>query len=301
VHSRRLDDELEALDDRWDGIRSHVESALRTHVRNLDGEMDETERHLARLRPERSSIQSAESAIAGLQRQINAARDAVETLYQGLASELDGITRQMAVATKMIDQIDESKAIQLLSAEGPLLAVEAKWQRDGKDGPEGILFLTDQRLIFEKREEIVTKKTFGIFKSQSEELQEVLLEVQVSEIESAADKEEGGFLGMGKDDILEMVLAATASVSRARYHLKGQDSSDWAKMIRRIQTGEIDEDRADEYVEELEVAEAAAAAFPVICPNCFADVPQQPRGVNSVTCEYCGTVITPESPGGTTG
>jgi hypothetical protein len=296
VHSGRLDDQLEALDDRWDENRPRVESALQSHIRNLDREMDETERHLNRLRPNSAAIRAAESALAGLQNQVRAATNAIESLFQGIESDLQQIGQQMAVVTRMMDQIDESTEIKLLSAEGPLLAVESEWQRDGKDGPEGILFLTDQRLLFEERQEIVTKKRLGIFKAETEKSQRLLLEVQISEIESLEDKEEGGFLGMGKADIIEMVLAATASVSRARFHLKGQESADWAKMIRRIQTGDIDDDRADEYVEELELAEATAAAFPEVCPNCFAEVPPQPRGVGSVTCEFCGTVITPPAP-----
>ena len=98
---------------------------------------------------------------------------------------------------------------------------------------------------------------------------------------------------MGKKDILEFVLAAGAPVSRARFHLKGQESRDWAVMVRKVTSGEIDEDRADDYVEELEGAEAVAAAFPSECPNCFAPLEAPPRGITTVQCEFCGAVITP--------
>ncbi len=153
--------------------------------------------------------------------------------------------------------------------------------------------MTDQRILFEQREEVVTKKVLGIFKSESEKHQRLLLEAQIAEVESVSHKEEGGFLGMGKDDILELVFAATVPVSRARFHLQGQDSSDWAVMLKRVQTGEIDEDRADEYVDDLEDADAIAASFPTQCPNCLAAVPAPPRGTSSLLCEFCGTVIKP--------
>jgi hypothetical protein len=106
-------------------------------------------------------------------------------------------------------------------------------------------------------------------------------------------KEEGGFLGMGKDDILELICSARAPVSRVRLHLKGQNSSDWAGFIKRVQTGEINDDRDDDFIEEIEQAEALTGNFPTRCPNCFADVPPPPRGVTSVTCEFCGGTITP--------
>jgi hypothetical protein len=149
-------------------------------------------------------------------------------------------------------------------------------------------------LLFEQREEVVTKKRFGIFKADSEMVQELLLEGEVAHIESVSHKEEGGFLGMGKDDILNLVFTADGPLSRARFHLKGQDSADWAAMIKRVQTGEIDDDRAQEYVDELEEAMETAVSFPAQCPNCFAAVPTPARGVVSVTCEFCGATITPE-------
>lgn len=295
VHSGLLDDQLESLDLKWDEVRPRVESALRTHVRRLDRELDETESQIDRLRANRSAINAANSAVESLSRQIESAGDAVEGLYEGMEDELDRIGYQIGVITRMMDLIDETQEIRLNETEGPLLAVDCEWQRDGDDGPEGVLFLTDQRLLFEQREEVVTKKVLGLFKSDSDQIERLLLDVKVNEIESVADKEEGGFLGIGKEDILELVFAATAPVSRARFHLKGQDSADWAATIKRVKTGEIDGERADEYVEELEEAEATAAAFPAKCPNCFAAVPPQPRGVDSTVCAFCGTVIRPES------
>lgn len=297
VHSGRLDDRLEALDQSWDNVRPRVEAALNNHIRRLDQELNETERQVDTLRPNSAAISAAKSAVNSLSGRIDAARDAVSGLYEGMELELSGISSEISAITRMMDLLAESQAIRLLQAEGPLLAVKTEWQRDGKDGPEGVLFLTDQRLLFEQREEVVTKKTFGIFKSASETKIDLLLDIQVGDVESVTDKQEGGFLGMGKDDILEFVFAASAPVSRARFHLKGHDSSDWAAMIKRIQTDEIDEDRADEYVDELQEAVAVAAAFPSACPSCFAELPPPPVGIMSVSCEFCGAQIEPEGAG----
>ena len=41
--------------------------------------------------------------------------------------------------------------------------------------------------------------------------------------------------------------------------------------------------------------EEIAAAFPTNCPNCYAQLEAPPRGVTSITCEFCGTVVTPEA------
>ena len=295
VHSRQMEDKLAALAEQWDETRPSVESTLATQVQRLDQDLNRAETKVALINPRNAAtVRAADTAVNSLSNQVSAARRAVTGLYDDIQQGLQGVQYEISQIEKMLALFDESPEIQLREAEGPLLAVKAIWRRDGDDGPEGILFLTDQRLLFEQREEVVTKKRFGIFKAESEMVQKLLVEANVYEIESLVDKEEGGFLGMGKDDILEMTFAATAPLSRAKFHLKGQDSADWAVMIKRVQTGEIDQHRAAEYLDEVEEALAMSASFPAQCPTCLAPVPEQPRGVTSYTCEFCGTVITPE-------
>ena len=298
VHSGQLEDKLEALDDKWDEIRPQIERTLKLRVTALDNELDQTERvvdRLARIKTA-SLIRTAETAVEGLDRQVVAARESLTGLYTGLDQELDKIDYQIRRIDSMLDLIDESQEVRMREAEAPLLAVKAEWHQNGDDGPEGVLIMTDQRLLFEQREEVVTKKRFGLFKAESEMVQKLLLQISIPEIESVVSKEEGGFLGMGKDDILELVCAGTAPVSRARFHLQGQESADWATKIKHVQTGQIDEERADDYLEELAAAEVTAASFPEMCPSCFASVPTQPRGITAVTCGFCGHLIEPQPP-----
>ena len=294
LHSEQLEDRLEALEARWDDVRPRVEMTLRQHVARLDRQIDDVERRVHGLRPVDASLRTAESVLKSLEQRIRAAETAVANLYTGMESDLDTVQADINRITTMMDALVESNAIQLRPTEGPLLAVKSVWQESGDDGPEGMIFLTDQRFLFEQREEVVTKKRLGIFKSESEMIQELRLEIEVADIDSVEDKEEGGFLGMGKDDILELGLSAKAPLSQARFHLKGQDSADWAAMIKCIQTGEIDSDRAEEYVESLEEAQSTALTFPSQCPNCFAAVPTPPRGVLTTTCEFCNAVIKPD-------
>ncbi len=294
VHAEQLEDRLEALEDKWDDVRPRVESTLHQQVERLDKQLDEVERQIHRLRPSDSMLRTSDSLLNSLEKRISGAGTAVSNLYSGMNADLYAIQHDLNRATAMMDALDESANIILRETEGPLLAVKTEWRRDGDEGPEGMLFLTDQRLLFEQREEVVTKKRFGIFKADSEMIQELLLEGEVADIESVSHKEEGGFLGMGKDDILNITFTADGPLSRVRFHLKGQDSADWAAMIKRVQTGEIDDDRAQEYVDELEEALETAVSFPAQCPNCFAAVPTPARGVISITCEFCSATITPE-------
>ena len=294
VHGEQLEDRLEAVDDKWDDARPRVEEALEKYAKRLDREADKVERNVDRGVNSQSALDRLQSTVNSLDTRIESAETSIGGLYDGLESELHNVEWDMNKATAMLDLIDGSQDVRLRETEGPLLAVKTVWHRDGgKEGPEGILFLTDQRLMFEQREEVVTKKRFGLFKADSKMVQELHLEIPVQDIEEVSNKEEGGFMGMGKADILEIIFSANAPISRGRFHLKGHDSSDWATMIKLIQTGEIDDDRADEYEDELE--ETDTVVFPTQCPGCFAPVQPPARGETSLTCEFCGTVIVPSA------
>lgn len=296
VHSGLIEDQLEAIDDQWDEVRPRIEIALGNRVKQLDRELDQAETGLSSMgaRVTAANLRTSETAVSSLEREIEGARTALSGLYSGLDNELDKIAWQLNRFDDMLDIIDDSPSIRMRSAEAPLLVVKAEWQQDGDDGPDGYLVLTDQRLMFEQREEVVTKRRFGLFKAESEMVQELKLEISVPDIESVEHEREGGFLGMGKDDILRIVCTASAPLSRAQFHIDGQRSEEWATMIKRIQTGDIDKDRADDYLEELDVAEETAASFPEYCPNCFAPVPPQPRGITSYSCNFCDTLIEPK-------
>jgi hypothetical protein len=214
----------------------------------------------------------------------------LSSLYGNVDSELSGIESELADIEWMMKSLEESPEIQLKQGEGPLKAVEAVWRRDGTEGPKGVLYLTDQRLLFEQKEEVVTKKRFGIFKAESEMVHKLWLDINVSDITSLQDSEEGGFLGMGKADILEMTCGGQAPFSWVRFHLKGQDSSDWRSWIKQSQDGDVDSER---YRQAAEAAAEDELTFPTQCPNCLANLPQARRGANRVTCEFCGSAVGP--------
>ncbi len=295
VHSGQLEDRLAAIDEQWDDIMPKIEKELEQQVRRLDRELNSVERKVnVVVGGTVSALSSAKTAVSTGETKVSAAKSAIRGMFDDLESELYKIESEFRHIDWIMDQLDEAPEITLREAEGPIAAVEAFWQQDGKEGPKGVLYLTDQRLLFEQKEEVVTKKRFGIFKSESEMVHKLHLDIAVHDIESVKHHEEGGFMGMGKDDIMELIFSANAPISRGRFHLKGQDSSDWASQIKRVQSGEIDEDRDEDYLEEIEEAQALSGTFPARCPNCFADVPPPPRGVSSVTCEFCGGTIRPE-------
>lgn len=297
VHAGQFEDKIAAVDEQWDQVRSQVEAALREQVTRLNQELRQVSLQVTRMAAgNRASISAADTAVNGLSQRINAAGNAVRGLYGQMAGEIDAIDGNMDQLDAMLDRFEASK-IEMRETEAPLAAAAAEWHQNNEEGPTGFLFLTDQRLLFEQNEEVTTKKLLGLFATETEKIQELLLEIEIAHIDAIEDLEEkSGFLSMGKDEILELVMSAAAPVSRARFHLIEEDSTAWAALIKRVKSGDIDDDRAEEYIDEAAEADAAALTFPTQCPQCFAPVPQPPRGVTSISCDYCGSVIVAVAP-----
>lgn len=288
VHSGHLEDRLHLLEEQWDQLRPRVESNLAQQRQALDVELQQTRQRM------RQTAQPG--ALNSLAQQINNAKSALRQMYQGFQSELDEVLEDTRQAEWMLDRLKESPDIVMRTTEAPIVACEAQWRQRGDEGPKGILFITDQRLLFEQREDIATKKVLGIFNAESNKLQKLLLEIEVHDLESLEGQEEKGFLGIGKEEILALVCSPKAPMSRVQFELKEWDSAELAALLRRVTSGEIDEDRAEEFIAEVQQADAVVAQFPTECPHCFAPLPPLPRGVSSLVCEYCGSRIAAAAP-----
>ncbi len=291
IHGRSLQERLQMLKGQWRKNRPRLEGSLKERQNQLKANLTSTSRLVTRARSgQQAAVASAESAIEALRRETDAADRALRSQYDSVDTELYDIGAQLSRIAWMMEALDESPDIQLQNGEGPLLAVETEWHRDGDEGPKGVLFLTNQRLLFEQKEEIVTKRRLGIFKAESEVIHKLWLDIKVTDIESVQDSEEGGFLGVGKADILELTCSGQAPVSRARFHLKGQDSADWRAEIKRVQSGQVTADRVQRSAAK---PASVSLSFPSQCPNCTAALPKAERGATQIVCEFCGSAISP--------
>lgn len=288
-HGRSMDERLALLTSQWRKTAPTLNNSLRLNKNRLRSAASGTSTMVKRAASgHQNHLSSAESAIDGLEKKIDAAEDELRNLYSNIDSELYAVDSELRRVEWMMDALEESAEIRLHRGEGPLLAVKTEWHRDGDEGPEGVLFLTDQRLLFEQREEVVTKKHFGFLKAESEMVNKLWLDINITDIDSVEDSEEGGFLGIGKDDILDITCKGQAPVSRARFHLKGQDSADWRAQIRRALSG-------DQAAERYQRASSTPKlSFPTQCPHCTAPLPEPHRGASQVKCEFCGSSIGPE-------
>jgi hypothetical protein len=283
-----LENKIQVLSGKWRETRANVTREIGKHTQELKRESDEAENALRQATAAKSdsTISRAETAISTLESKVRAAESAIEAMYSTFEQNVSQARAQVEEIEWLLSQIDEA-GFQLHPAEDPVLACKAEYMETEKEGPKGILYLTDERLIFERKEEVATKKVLFITTAK-ETVQELLLEVPIGQIEGVKALDEKKFLG--HKEMLELLFTPEADLSGAKFRLHGgARNEDWGALISRVKTGEIDKERARQKDQaKVEMARSA----PTKCTTCGATLPAEiVRGQREITCEYCGSVI----------
>jgi hypothetical protein len=278
VFKNWLEKKAETLMAQWRDLRPRVEAAIQTQARALQADARQVQNTLNRRT-------AAGAALTALESKVDAALRNLQGMYDTLDDHVNQTQRQVDDISWTLQQAEQA-SFGFLATEAPVEAVPANWKKpDDKDGVEGVLFLTDQRLIFEQKEEVATKKVLFIA-TEKQKLQSLQWEVPVALIERAVGSKKG-FLG--KDDYLALTLASGAPFRAAEIHLKGETGEAWQGHIGRVKSGEIGKERT---VPLDQAAVEALANAPTKCPTCGATITQVIlRGQTEIACEFCGSKI----------
>jgi hypothetical protein len=295
VHEAQLEGLISDLVGQSESLDERVSDALyrqQTDLVEAANRLLDTVDRLYEASAGRATVDSCWAGVRALQSRIEAAHQSLTGMYDDFGDELEEVGSVIDRVEWMLDQVESAK-FRLLQSEAPLRAASAEWVRQGEeDGPNGILYLTDQRVLFEQKEKVTTKKILFV-KLKTEMLHEFMFEAPVSSIEEVSVGEQrDGFLGLGKTEILELRFDHTAQYSSALFHLKSAKAEKWEGLIGRARSGDIDKARTGEAVIEAEALDEARSEIPTNCPNCSGPLEATAvRGMTSISCPFCGTVI----------
>ena len=96
---------------------------------------------------------------------IQTAERSIEGSYRDIENAASKLTYRLTQIHWMLKQKMEA-SFDFENDEDLYLAVKSRWDQEGKEDPEGILFLTNKRLIFERKEKVATKKILFISLAQ---------------------------------------------------------------------------------------------------------------------------------------
>ncbi len=237
-------------------------------------------------------VTSVKAEIGNLQTRVNAAESSIEAAYGPVRQAFYQTRSQVQEVLWILDQVDQA-SFDFRAEENVVQAVKAKWWRDGKNkGPDGVLYLTDQRLVFEQKEKKATKKVLFVA-TEKETLQEMLFEAPVMSVDSVKASSKGL---MGHQDHLDFEFGSGSDFANAHFHIDGQESEWWTGLVNRVKSDEI---RRERYVTEAETLPVfdeenvgSLAEAPERCTACSApfDAPIA-KGQRQIQCEYCGTTM----------
>ena len=294
VFAKELEGKATTLTYQWTTLRIEINNRIEQETYLLQSALRPIEQQLAELNAistvpyqARPFYDRLSQAVQNLKGKASAAESNIRGMYNALQGEVNRIVTNLNKIDWLLAQVAEA-SFQLLADEGAIMAVKAVWVKDGKeDGsdPKGVLYLTDQRLIFEQKQEIATKKVLFIT-TQKEKVQKLLFAVPLLQIENTQAKKQGL---MGHEDHVYVDFASGAPIPNAQLHIDGQDCNEWQGMIGRARTGDFDQDRS---APVDQVAAEKVRTAPTKCPTCSAPITTPVlRGMTSIKCAYCGNVI----------
>ncbi len=285
-----LEEQARSFQRQWTMKRAGIQNQITQESNSLQNQLRPLVSRVNALSLGSSSsvvVKTLKNELSAFSTKVTAAERGVTDMFDDLDNQVSNVKSQLGRIEKTLDLCD-SASFGFLPTESVVRAVKATWTRDereDKEDPEGILFLTDQRLIFEKREEIATKKVLFIT-TERKKVQELEFEVPIFSITDVKATRQGM---LKNEDWLELEFAPGAFAHNARLHLDGQSCNDWQALINQAKSRELDADRAFA-IDEAAVEKVKAA--PVICPSCGATLSKPVlRGMDTITCEFCGRVI----------
>jgi len=281
-----LETKGDVLAQHWNEARFEAQRALADEAARLQEEMNRLRRRVDSAASLKGSpmlavqLPELERGVSTVESMLESAKTRITGLYETLQTDTAQTLSQLQMINWYLDERDEA-SFDWLEGESLFLAAKAEWL-EGKDKPDGILYLTDQRLLFEQKE--TTGKKLGLFGGKkTQELEFNLPLHQIAKVEP----ENKGFLG-GKD-MLNFTLGAGAPYTALTVEVKGGvQAKFWGAQIQRMIAGGTNDERAIQ--PDAETLEAIRKA-PTACPACGGTLPPLVANQRQVTCVYCGSVI----------
>jgi chromosome segregation ATPase len=294
VFNKDLEAQVASLGKQWQALHPDLRAQVQEQVKQLQSAMRPLEAHLNRVVAQKSNPTAGRPLLANgqllaetLSKKIEIAQTTVEGMYDAFEGQADQVASHFKQVEWMLTQLAEA-SFTLLPTESGIMAVKAVWCAETKEraeDPDGVLYLTDQRLIFEQKEEVATRKILFITTAKKK-IQEMEWALPISLLETVQVRK----MGMLKnEDYLDLHFAPTADRQTIYLHI-WESAETWQALLNKAKTQGFDASRISSAVAAAKAA--TPQNVPTICPSCGAQLSQTVlRGQQTIACQYCGNVV----------
>ncbi len=238
---KSLDEGMSSLNGQWAQAQAAAIKQMDEEAPALAASLQPLESRMLMMVAASTNPAVAQPMVAVVRTTLDAVEKRLKTLEESIASLLKppaeqakALDARLSTINDMLKLFDEA-TFKLQPGESPVAVERAAWFRHGDkkadDDPDGFIFLTTQRLLFEQNEKVATKK-FLFITTASETIHQLLLDVPLAHV-GAITPRDMGFLGLGEH--MEVAFEG-ASVPSAHFQL-GADNVKWQKMIEDAKAG----------------------------------------------------------------
>ncbi len=267
---------------RWAEIGPSVKTEASSRAGTIKMELNNLERDI---NSRRISASYDLVGLSGLDLRINTLRTLVYDFSSRidwemvpLESILTPLEQGVSNAEEVV-KITSTASFQWKEGETPVVAVHAK---DMNAKMEGILTLTNQRIIYEGEKEIILKKTLFIVTEKKIE-RTPILERPIGSISKITKGRVGLLAGAG------LFIEFKQGDSELKLDTKSEEADRVLKYHGLITSGQVDEELA----KLTPTASGKVEKRIISCPKCGAPYTDEVyRGQMTVQCKYCSTSIT---------
>jgi hypothetical protein len=245
VYQKDLDETAYKAMDQWQVIKPEILDSIPQHAKAFQAKLLATRPQLVRVNsllsnPEAAApaIRDATAQLSALSAELDQIENALESRFSDIRNHTSEITARLNLIHWSMDQLSQAK-FSLNETENLIHAVQARWDQEGDQDPEGILYLTNQRIIFERKEKVATKKILFITTS-SELVQDVYIDQKIDACTNEKAIHKGLF---GNQDFLEITFS-DPKLANVSFHMNGQDCNLWEGWIKKAKSGEIETERS---------------------------------------------------------
>lgn len=290
VFLRTLETETQNLSQQWRTLLPNLRTHTHQQTQLLQPQLQVLEARLAQLsaqktsaRPPQMLLDSSKALLETLEKKVESAEKTVNGMYDQFQQQVQALSYRLSQIEWMQTQLGEA-SFSLLAEESPIAAVKAVWCAESKEKPEdpdGVLYLTDQRLIFEQKEDIATHKVLFITTAKKR-VQELEWALPLQLLQRVQPRKHGM---LKNEDFLDLQFSPEAQHSLVYLHI-WQPAEQWQTLLNQTKSGEIHSTRTQS------APPPPARQLPPECPRCGANLSQTLlRGQQSVKCTYCGNEV----------
>ena len=216
-----------------------------------------------------------ESQLSGIRNEIFNTENSLNSRLIDYQSQYNAINKDLKTAEETIANL-RNTSIKWKIDEQPLIAVKTHDLSNDKDG---VLTLSNYRIIFEEvREEVLSKTLF--FATEKKTVREVLLDQPIGSIDVIEKGRVGFFKGAG----LFIRFKPHMGLIEIKLDTRNNDDDELIRYYTYVVSGESEK--------ELKPGEKTSSPIPTSCSNCSAPFNEEIlKGQTSVKCRYCETVI----------